>query len=73
MATVISKRRKFMLDAMERVAWTAAQVIVSTVTVESLDLPVQWIPVGAAVLAALKAAVARKVGREDSASTVPGV
>lgn len=73
MATVMSKRRKWALDALERVGWTAVQVVASTVTVEMLNLPAAYIPLGAALLAALKAAAARKIGRDDSASTVPGV
>lgn len=73
MAIAMSKTKKWALDATERVAWTAVQVIASTVTVEMLDLPAAYIPLGAALLAALKATVARKVGRDDSASTVPGV
>jgi len=70
---VRSKSRKWFLDSAERVAWTAAQVVASTVTVEMLNLPAEWIPVGAVVLAMLKSAVARKIGRDDSASTVPGI
>lgn len=68
-----SKFQQWALDAGERVFWTAAQVITATVTVDMLNLPTPYIPLGAALLAALKAALARKVGRDDSASTVPGV
>jgi hypothetical protein len=55
------------------VGWTLVQAAAATVTVDMLNLPAEWIPVGAALLAVLKVAVARKVGRDDSASTVPGV
>lgn len=68
-----TKLRQWALDAGERVAWTLAQAAAATVTVDMLNLAPEWIPLGAALLAALKVAVARKVGRDDSASTVPGV
>jgi hypothetical protein len=69
----MSKRKKWALDMAERAGWTAVQVIAAGLTVEALDLPPAWVPVGAVLLSALKSWVARNVGKDDSASTVPGV
>lgn len=69
----MSKRRKWALDTTERAGWAAAWSILSVLTVEQLSLPPAYVPVGIVLLSALKSAVARKVGRDDSASTVPGV
>lgn len=65
--------KKFLLDLVERVAWTAAQAGLGVVTVEAAHLPVAYAPVIALVLAAVKGFVASKVGNKDSASSVPSV
>lgn len=64
---------KFMTDAVERVAWTAAQAALSTIVVTSFDLPLWLVPIAASVLSAAKAFVAKKIGNPDSASTAPSV
>jgi hypothetical protein len=66
------QRKRFLLDLGERVAWTALQAGLALVAVDQLDLP-GWaiVPAGAA-LATLKGFVASRIGRPDSASTVPG-
>lgn len=69
------RQSKFWLDLGERVVWTAAEVVLGLVAVDSLDLPTAYVPIAAAVLAAVKGFVARHLvsPNEDSASTVPGV
>jgi hypothetical protein len=74
--TITSGRRsddavRWIWDAIERVGWTFLQGGLSVVTVEMLDLPVWAIAPFAGVLAGLKATVARKVGNQNSASTLP--
>lgn len=64
---------KFAKDLLERVGWTAAQAGVGVITVEALNVPVEWAAVVAAVLAVVKGFIAKKVGNSDSASTVPSV
>ena len=68
-----SKLRKWALDTAERAGWAAVWSILSVLTVEQFDLPPAWVPVAVVGLSALKSFVARKIGRDDSASTVPGV
>jgi hypothetical protein len=64
---------RFVKDLVERVGWTALQAGVAVITVDSLGLPVAWAAPAAAVLAFIKALVARHVGRSDSASTFPSI
>lgn len=64
---------KFMTDAAERVAWTAVQAALSAIVVTGFDLPLWAVPIGASILAAAKAYVAKKIGNKDSASTAPSV
>ena len=61
---------KFKWDAVERVLATALEVVIPYITVEQLDLPKAWIPVGTVVLALIKVWVAKQVGKKDSASLV---
>lgn len=63
----------FWADWAERVAWTAIQGGLAIVTVDNLDLPTWAVPTIAAALAALKGFVAKQIGNQDSASTVPTV
>jgi len=63
--------RRFWLDLTERVVWTAAQVVLATVTVDAFDLPSWAVMPTAAALAMLKGLAARKVGSSDSAATLP--
>lgn len=49
-------------DLGARAAWTAAQAVLSVVTVEALGLPLVWAPIVAAALSAVKSFVATKVG-----------
>lgn len=55
-------------DAVERTVWTALQAALATVTVESLGLPAWAVAPVAALLAAVKAVVARRVGDPRTAS-----
>lgn len=55
-------------DALERTAWTALQAALATVTVEGLGLPTWAVAPVAALLAALKTVVARRVGDPGTAS-----
>lgn len=66
---------KLLRDALERIAWTAAQTAVATaiVVIPDAGLPTWTIPVIAAALAGLKARIARHIGNADSASTLPGI
>lgn len=57
---------EFKWDAAERVFWTIVQAALGVVTVELLDVPVAWAAIVAAVLATVKAFVARKVGEPDA-------
>jgi hypothetical protein len=62
-------RSRRLRDLAARAGWTALQAALGLVTVEALDLPVEWaIPV-AAVLSAIKSKVAQKVGRDPSTNT----
>lgn len=72
-ATPRYRSSSFWTDWFERVAWTAAQVVLSLVTVDQLDLPTEMVPVLAAGLAAVKGFVAKMIGNSDSASTAPSV
>ena len=64
---------RFPKDLLERAFWTGAEAAVALVTVNQLDLD-NWliVPIGIA-LAALKALIARRVGKTDSASTIPSI
>ena len=64
---------RFPKDLLERAFWTGAEAAGALITVDQLDLD-DWliIPVGVA-LAALKALIARRVGKTDSASTIPSI
>lgn len=55
----------------ERVVWTAIQAGLGIVTVEALGVPVAYAGVIAAVLAAVKGYVARRVGDSNDPSTLP--
>ena len=63
--------KKTRWDILERVFWTAVQAGLGIVVVEQLDIPVAYAPIAAVVLAAIKAAVATRVGVQGSASTLP--
>lgn len=65
--------KKWVADTAERVGWTFLQGGLGLLSVETFDLPVEYAALIAAGLALVKAAVARKVGNPDSASTLPGV
>lgn len=64
---------KFYRDALERVIWTAVQAGLGVVSVELLNIDPVYGVVVAAVLATLKALVARQLGVQGTASTAPGV
>lgn len=70
-------QRIYRLDAIERVVWTALQVILGLISVEALEvlvgaeLGVGYVPLAASVFAGLKVLAARKVGDPDSAATLP--
>ena len=70
---MVQKSKKFWLDWSERVIWTAAQAGLGLFTVEMLDLPLEVVPVAAAMLAALKGFVAKQVGNRDSASLTESI
>lgn len=53
-------------DLLTRAGWTAAQVILSAVTIEAFDLDVALIPIVAAALSAAKSFVATKVGDPET-------
>lgn len=67
----------YRLDAIERVLWTAAQVVLGLISIEALEALVgqefgaAWVPVAASLFAAIKVVVARRVGDPDSAATLP--
>ena len=63
--------RVWVRDAAERIIWTAVQAGLGVALVLIADLDLAWTPVVATVLAAVKAAVARRVGDSHSASTLP--
>jgi protein involved in polysaccharide export with SLBB domain len=71
--------KAFLIDAVERVAWTAIQAFAATWIVNAaanLELPfVDQLKVAgtAALLAACKAIVATKVGDSGTAQALPGV
>jgi hypothetical protein len=49
-----------------RAAWTAAQAVLSIVTVEALGIPLVWAPILATFLSAAKSYVATKVGNPNT-------
>lgn len=63
--------KKTRWDVIERVFWTAVQAGLGVVVVEQLDIPIAYAPLVAVVLAAVKSAVATRVGVQGSASTLP--
>ena len=63
--------KAFYARLLERVLWTAAQAGLAVITVEQFDIPVQWAPVIATALAAVKGYVARRVGDSNDPSTLP--
>jgi hypothetical protein len=65
--------KAYWADLGERAAWTTAEVVVATVSVDQLGLP-QWAIMPATVaLMILKGLVARHVGRKDTAALAPGL
>lgn len=68
-------RERFWIDAAERIGWTAAEAAIATAVVilPTSPVPAVYIPIIATGLAAIKAFVAKHIGREDSASTAPTV
>ena len=62
---------RFWVDLLERVTWTAAQVVLAGVTVEMFNLPGWAVPIVATGLAAAKGLVARQVGDHDTAALLP--
>lgn len=63
--------KQYLAKLAERVVWTAVQAGLAIVTVEQFDLPAPYVPVVAAVLAAIKGYVARHVGDPQDPSTLP--
>ena len=53
-------------DLASRAGWTAAQAGLAVVTVESLELPVAWAGIVAAVLSAVKSFIATRVGNPET-------
>jgi hypothetical protein len=53
-------------DALARMGWTALEAGLSVLTVESLGLPTRWVPLIAVLLAAVKSAVATRVGSTET-------
>lgn len=64
---------KFKWDAIERVIATALEVVIPYITVDSLNLPLAWVPVGTVFLAVIKVWISKHLGNPDSASAVKGV
>lgn len=62
---------KFLLDLVERVAWTGAEAGLGVAAVALADLPVWWAPPVALAAAAAKAWAAGHLGRPGTASTLP--
>lgn len=63
--------RKKLFDLLERAGWTAAQVLLSGITVEMFDLDPWLIVPIATALSSVKSYVASKVGNTNSVSTLP--
>lgn len=59
--------KKFVTDAVERVAWTAIEAGLAALAVHVSDAPTELIPLLTAGLALLKSIVARHVGDTTSA------
>jgi len=55
-------------DVAARAGWTAAEVVVSAVSIEALNLPRELIPVAATGLSVLKSWIATKVGNPNTAT-----
>lgn len=53
-------------DLGSRAAWTAAQAVLSVVTVEAFGVPLVWAPILATLLSAAKSFIATKVGDPDT-------
>lgn len=64
-------RTKWAKDVAERVAWTAAEVVLSYVVVSSIGLPEWAVMPATAGLAWLKGVVAKHVGDPTSAAITP--
>jgi hypothetical protein len=64
-------RKRYSLDAFERVGWTFLQGGLGVITVEMLELPTWAIPLAAGVFASLKVLAARHVGSQYTAATLP--
>lgn len=57
-------------DVLEHTGWTAAQAALTVLPIAGFGLPVELLPVGMAVLAAVKGWIARRVADPDTAGTV---
>ena len=53
-------------DALARMGWTALQAALAVVTVDQLGLPKAWVPLVAMLFAAVRAAVAMRMGSPDT-------
>lgn len=63
--------KKFMIDAAERIGWTAASAAVSAAAVYTSKLPSEWIPIGTVLLTTLKTLIASRIGDKSSAALLP--
>ena len=59
-------------DLGERVAWTAAEVIVASISVDQLGLPGWAVMPATVALAGAKGLVAKHFGRKGTAALAPG-
>lgn len=64
--------RVWLVDAVERVLWTAAQAVVATLIVVIADLDPLYVAVLTPILTAVKTAVARKLGDPSTAAIGEG-
>lgn len=63
--------RRYLLDAGERVAATAAAAGLGVAVQELADLDGWWAPVLVTLFTVVKVAVAKRVGESDSAAALP--
>lgn len=63
--------RKFIIDAAERIGYTALSAGLSAGAVYFTKLPSEWIPVGTIVLTTLKTLIASQIGDKSSAALLP--
>lgn len=63
--------KKFVIDASERIGWTAVSALLSAATVYITKLPSEYIPVGTVVLTMLKTLIASRIGDKSSAALLP--